>query len=222
MIDLHGSRGLAGAMRRVAIGAFAVVFVTLFASPAAFADEGSLMLRVRALTLIPANQSTAIPALGVPPNAITLNSKTFPEIDVSYFANPHWAAELILTYPQKETVSLSGETIGTFNALPPTLTLQYHLSPNADVQPYIGAGVNYTLIYPASIHVPGVGALTLQHSSFGGAFQAGADFRIAPREFVNLDVKYVGLASKIYAAGNQVSTATVDPWLFGVGYGARL
>ena len=48
--------------------------------------------------------------------------------------------------------SVLGGQIGTFKHLPPTLTLQYHFAPGANVRPYVGAGVNYTRF--SSVNLP--------------------------------------------------------------------
>ena len=90
-------------------------------------QEGSWLVRVRAVNLDPANKSDPIGGVGAP-DRLTINSKVIPELDISYFFTPNWATELVLTYPQKQKVSLDGTQIGTFKHLPPTLTLQYHLS----------------------------------------------------------------------------------------------
>lgn len=183
--------------------------------------DGPWMLRIRALALEPADQSTAIPSLSVPEDAITVSSKIFPEIDISYFFTSRIAAELVLTYPQEHDVELSGTAIGTFNQIPPTLMLQYHLLPTGNVRPYIGAGVNLTLLSDVALNVPGVGALDLENSSIGGALQAGADVRIGGGYFLNLDAKKVILRSDVLAGDAAVSTVKVDPWLLSVGIGRR-
>lgn len=41
--------------------------------------------------------SFAIPALAVPADAITVNDKWLPEVDISYFFTPNIATELVLT-----------------------------------------------------------------------------------------------------------------------------
>ena len=89
-----------------------------------------------------ANKSDAIAGVA-PADAITVNSKTIPEVDLTWFfaerigrADPDLSA--------KQTVSVGGAAIGTFKHLPPTLTLQYRPFPNAAIQPHVGAGVNLT------------------------------------------------------------------------------
>lgn len=130
------------------------------AAPAAIAqgaDSGNWLVRARAVHLDSANQDDT--GLG-----LTINNKTIPEVDISYFLTPNFALELILTYPQKQTVYLNGSNIGSFKHLPPTLTAQYHFTGQGGFRPYVGAGVNYTNI--SAVHVLG-GAVGLKHNSFG-------------------------------------------------------
>ena len=96
-----------------AIGLALMVMAAGSVSTAARADEGSWLVRARAVRLHMADQSEAIPSLGVPSDAIQANDKTIPEIDITYFFTKNIAAELILTVPQKQDVTLSGAKIGT-------------------------------------------------------------------------------------------------------------
>ncbi|WP_039954534.1 OmpW/AlkL family protein [Rhodanobacter thiooxydans] len=184
----------------------------------AFAQQSPWQIRTRAVHIDPANKSDAGGPLTLPADAITVSSKTIPEVDISYFFSPNIAAELILTYPQKHDVYLSGAKIGTFKHLPPTLTLQYHFMPAAQVSPYLGAGVNYTNI--SSVNLLN-GAGSLDHHSFGLALQAGVDFKIDKNWSLNLDVKKVRIRSDVRVSGAKVSAIKVDPLLIGVGVGYR-
>ena len=188
---------------------------------AAQTAEGSWMVRVRALSLTAANKSDAIPSLSVAADKITVSDKIFPEIDISYFFTKRIAAELVLTYPQKHDVKLNDTKIGTFYHLPPTLLAQYHFLPTGVIRPYVGAGVNFTLIMKDEISVTGVGPLTLSDASVGAAGQVGVDVRVRPGQFLNFDVKKVMIGSDVKAGGNKVSQVHVDPWLISVGYGVR-
>ncbi|MFC7287963.1 OmpW family protein [Herminiimonas glaciei] len=180
-------------------------------------QEGSWLVRVRAVNLDPANKSDPIGGVGAS-DRLTINSKVIPELDISYFFTPNWATELVLTYPQKQKVSLDGTQIGTFKHLPPTLTLQYHFTPEKTISPYVGAGINYTRI--SSVDLLN-GAATLEKSSFGLALQAGVDFKIDKNWSINLDVKKVQIRSDVNTAAGQLSAVKVDPWLVGVGVGYR-
>lgn len=180
-------------------------------------QDGSWLVRVRAVHLDPANKSDPVGGTGAA-NLITINSKTIPELDISYFFTPNWAAELVLTYPQKQKVSLNGAEIGSFKHLPPTLTMQYHFTPEKTISPYVGAGINYTRISSVKLLD---GAAQLESSSFGLALQAGVDFKIDKKWSVNLDVKKVQIRSDVLSGGGQISSVKIDPWLIGVGVGYR-
>lgn len=203
-------------------------------SPAAFAQSadlpaatGNWMVRLRAVNLTAANKSDPVPALAVPADAIQINNKAFPELDISYFFTPNIATELILTYPQQHDVTvtqsaLGGPTkIGSFRHLPPTLTLQYHFTPEKRFKPYVGAGINYTRISNVDLQVPGVGPLELSKNSFGPALQAGFDYRLTEHLYFNVDIKKTWISADVKMAGQTISKVKVDPWLLGVGLGYR-
>lgn len=189
---------------------------------AARAEEGPLLIRVRAVYLVPANRSDAIPALSVPSDAIHVSNKlVVPEVDVSFFFTRNLAVELVLSFPNKHDVTLSGSYIGTVTHLPPTLVAQWHFLPDFILNPYLGAGVNVTFFTSTNLSVPGVGKLDLSGPSVGPAAQAGVDVKVAEQWFVNLDAKYVLLRSDVRAGGSKVSSVQVDPWLLGGGVGFR-
>jgi outer membrane protein len=181
------------------------------------AQESPLLVRARAVYIDPANQSAPVGGAGAS-DRIHASTKTIPELDVSYFFTPNWAAELILTYPQKHDVTLDGAKIGSFKHLPPTLTAQYHFLPRANINPYVGAGVNYTLISSVSLLN---GAGSLEHDSMGLALQAGVDFKLDKNWSINLDVKKVQIRSDVNISGVRASEVKVDPLLVGVGVGYR-
>ncbi len=203
-------------MKKAMTAALAVSFLGLFATEAMAQQQSPWQVRVRAVHIDPADKSDAFGPYAS--DAITVSSKTIPEVDISYFFTPNIAAELILTYPQKHDVMLNGKNIGTFKHLPPTLTVQYHFAPEAQFSPYLGAGVNYTNI--SSVHLL-EGAGSLEHKSFGFALQAGVDFKLDKNWSLNFDIKKVQIRSDVMAAGEKISAIKVDPLLVGVGIGYR-
>lgn len=209
--------------------AAAVLLVSSLVAPAA-AAEGPFMVRVRGVYISTANQSDAIPALGITDkDVIRVSEKLIPEVDISYFITPNLSAELILTYPQKHDVKVkAGATtldLGTFTHLPPVLSVQWHFVPGGLVNPYVGVGVNLTLVTSQSLAVPLATPLPLEISktSVGFSGQLGLDVNVAPQWYVNADLKYVtlGVDVKVKANGTKVSHATVNPWLLGLGVGYR-
>jgi outer membrane protein len=199
------------------IAASTLGLATLAAGHAAAAEASPWLVRVRALHLDPADKSDPVGGTGAA-NRLTLDSKTFPELDISYFFTPNVAAELVLTYPQKHDVLLDGKSIGTMKHLPPTLLAQYHFLPGAQFRPYVGAGLNYTTL--SKVHLLN-GNAGLEHKSFGLAVQAGADFALDKNWSLNLDVKKVQIRSDVNSAGAIISKVKVDPLLVSVGVGYR-
>ncbi len=172
--------------------------------------SGPWLVRARAVHFDSANGDST--GLG-----LAINNKMIPEVDVSYFFTPQIAAELILTIPQKQTLSSFGTPIGSLRHLPPTLTVQYHFMPQGSVRPYVGAGVNYTRF--SSVNLPA--GVSIDRSSFGGALQAGFDIPLTGNWLLNFDLKKVYIRTDVSAAGTKIGTFKVDPLLLGVGVGYR-
>ena len=139
-----------------------------------------------------------------------------PEVDISYFLSPNLAAELILTVPQKHTLSAGGANIGSLRHLPPTLTVQYHFNAGG-FKPYVGAGLNYTRF--SSVNLPA--GVDIKRNSVGLALQVGVDIPLTKDLFLNIDIKKLQLGTKVSAGGSQIGKFKVDPLLVGVGLGWR-
>lgn len=167
------------------------------------------MVRARAVNLDSANKDST--GLG-----LTINDKTIPEVDITYFFNKNIAAELILTVPQKHTLRAGGTAIGSLKHLPPTLTVQYHFDLGG-FKPYVGAGLNYTRF--SSVNLPA--GVDIDRNSFGPALQAGVDIPLSKNLYLNFDVKKVYIKTDVSAAGVKAGTFKVDPVLVGVGLGWR-
>jgi outer membrane protein len=198
-----------------ALGAVALALASLtsLSVQAAGNDTGSWLVRARAVHLDSANKDST--GLG-----LSINNKTLPEVDISYFFTPNLAAELILTYPQKQTVNSTvvGGDIGTFKHLPPTLTLQYHFTGLPGFRPYVGAGLNYTNISDVKILN---GAVNLKRNSYGLAAQIGADVPLGGGWLLNVDVKKAQIGTNVYLSGADKGKFKVDPLLVSVGAGLR-
>ena len=191
----------------------AVAVLCALTSGAAFAQqaESPWLVRVRAVHLDSANKDST--GLG-----LSVNNKTIPEVDISYFFNKNVAAELILTVPQKHDLSSSvlGGRIGSLKHLPPSLLLQYHFDAPG-FKPYVGAGVNYTRF--SNVNLPA--GVDIDRNSWGGALQVGVDIPLNKNLSLNFDVKKVYIKTDVFSGGVKAGTFKVDPVLVGVGLGWR-
>ena len=194
----------------------AIAALPTLATAQAANDKGDWIVRVRAVELQSANKdSTGLD--------LSINDKALPEVDITRFFTPEIAAELILTYPQKQTISAGGTAIGSLKHLPPVLSLQYHFTQVPSFRPYVGLGVNYTRFSDVQFSPAVDTALhpSIKKNSFGAALQAGVDVPVTDGWLVNLDVKKVQIQTDVSSAGTKVGTFKVDPWLFSVGVGKR-
>lgn len=197
-------------MKKHAIAAALLGSVLCASAFAQQVSEGPWMVRARAVHLNSSNGDST-------PLDLSINDKWLPEVDISYFINPNVAIELILTVPQKQTLSAGGLAIGSFKHLPPTLTAQYHFTNFGGFKPYVGAGVNYTRI--SSVNLPA--GVTVDRNSFGPALQVGVDIPVAKNMYLNFDIKKVYIRTDVAAGGSKIGTFKVDPVLVGVGLGWR-
>ena len=188
---------------------------TLPAAPVA----GQFHLRLRGLGVMPdasARISVADTNIG---SATHVTASLMPEADLTYFITDKIAVEAIAAVT-KHTVSNSiAGRVSSVWLLPPTVTAQYHFDPVGIVQPYVGAGVNYTFFYDPKSALAPIGF----KNSFGWALQAGVDVPVGDGPyFLNLDVKKVFMGTNVRAGGGTVqASARLNPWLVGAGIGVR-
>ncbi len=214
-------------MRRILTASVALLALV---GPAA-AEQGDLLVRGRVIAIVPTEDTSAVlPAF--PTGSVDVENTVVPELDFTYFVKDQWAVELILATSPHDLVgagALEGlDEVGKVWVLPPTLTLQYHFRPNAQVRPYAGVGVNYTLFYNESASSSLEGAIGNTgidlDDSFGVAFQAGVDVALNDNWFANLDVKYIQIDTDArLATGPATNTVEVDldPVVAGIGIGRR-
>lgn len=198
---------------------------------------GSIMLRVRGLGIIADTSNSSVDfdkratqsllgrtSLG---GNIDASSTVVPEVDASYFFTPNIAVELIAA-TARTSLSLqhsSGVTkannvlnngsndsldLGNTMILPPTITAQWHFFPNSMINPYVGAGLNYTWFYDIKGGSANGGNLKLS-PTLGYALQAGVDVQIQGRWYGNFDVK------KLFIETNAHSDVTGGGIAGGVG-----
>ena len=187
-------------------------------------EAGTFMIRVRAIGVIPEDNSSSISGIG---GHVTATAQAAPEIDFSYFLTDNIALELIAASTRhniKATGTAVGDVdVGSVWALPPTLTVQYHFLPHSGFSPYVGVGLNATFWYGETAANPPVTHFHVG-TGVGPSVQAGIDYNITGHWFANLDVKQIFLNTDAHvdALGTTVKARTsLDPLVVGAGIGYR-
>lgn len=216
--------------------ALALLAAALAAAPAAGQEwysaksDGDFLVRLRGISIMP-NEELRTGA--IPGADASISNEIVPELDLTYFFTPNVAAELILATAEHSVSgrgALAGADIGSVWLLPPTLTLQYHVTGLGDltgvegadaIKPYVGAGVNYTMFYNEDA---GDFQSIKYDDAFGFALQAGVDVEVAEGIYLNADVKYIFLETDWTldtGAGRIGGTVDINPLIVGVGVGYR-
>ncbi len=197
-------------------------------------DFKKWQVRVRGVGVVP-DESAKIGIIG---GDAKISNTFIPELDFTYFFTKNISAELILG-TSKHDVSTVGSDIsavggptsadvnlGSVYLLPPTLTVQYHFLPDQIFNPYVGAGVNYTVFYneKAGNTVRGIE----YDNSFGYAFQVGFDLMLNDKFFINADIKKIFLKTDVTVDASNLATGLsipadveINPLLLGFGVGMK-
>ncbi|MDA9408816.1 OmpW/AlkL family protein [Bradyrhizobium sp. CCBAU 45384] len=194
------------------------------------------MIRLRVLGVLPDTAGSLVnvsrtPSLSSPSSGLSISDQVIPELDITYFFTNNLAAELILGVTRHHISgngALTGLDIGNTWLLPPTLTLQYHFTDFGRLKPYLGVGINYTVLFNQSVANTSLAGLTVTElhlrNKFGAAIQFGFDYMLDRHWGLNFDVKKLWLRPEYSATINNAIAVTgranIDPWLVsgGVAY----
>jgi outer membrane protein len=225
----------------------AVAVVAAFAPTLALAEAGDIVVRLRAVDVSPNEDSKLgktvnknVANVMTPGADLKVDDNVIPEVDFSYYITKNIAAELILALGTRHDVKISGDSggvvgnqgLGSVNMLPPTLTAQWHFMPDQTFDPYIGAGLNYTIAMDRNLKFKSGAAagdkIKISRDSFGPALQAGFDVNLKDGWLINADVKYVWMDTtvkmKSALTANQwtkIDSLDIDPWVIGIGIGKK-
>lgn len=185
--------------------------------------KGLIVLNVRATAVVPSGSDPITTLAGASTGLrAKANYDAVPTVGLTYFLSDHVAVEAIAG-TTKHTVKAKGPATNVAVkdtwVLPPVVTLQYHFAPQAQVSPYIGAGVNYMLFYGGD----NKNGFNLKiDDGFGAALQAGVDVATTGRWTVNLDAKKVFFETDARDRARGIKTkVTLNPWVLSAGVGYR-
>ncbi|MDO8330387.1 MAG: OmpW family outer membrane protein [Fluviicoccus sp.] len=141
---------------------------------------------------------------------------------IEYKFSPNLVGEVLLAIPFEHDVEVPGAgKVASFKHLPPTFTAKYLFSPEATFSPYVGIGLNYTLVFGEELTATGKAATASNKltgsDSIGLAATAGLEYRLPNSPWgVALDVRYIKISSDLKLDGNKIGTLKVDPLVVGL------
>ena len=221
----------------------ATALLALAASPAKAYEQGTWILRAGVGTVAPDSGNLVIDD-GVTTTSIDVDDGTSLTLSATYMFTPNWAFDILAAWPFSHDINLSvvdnvdpgfnpvSIKAGETDHLPPTFSLQYHFLPDANFQPYVGAGVNWTTFFNTEVTsdlvAAGINDLDLD-DSFGLALQLGADWAFDNNWVVNFDFRYidietdatVGYVTPVPLATEEIGKVAIDPFVYSINIGYR-
>lgn len=142
----------------------------------------------------------------------------------TYMLSRHWGIEALAALPVEHEINLKASgTVARVRQLPPTLSLQYHfMDPNGRIRGYLGAGINHTSFFDERTSGSLQGSELHLADSWGPAMQAGLDFDVGRRWFVNIDARWFDIDTAARLNGASLGTVEIDPYAVGMTIGRRL
>ena len=181
----------------------------------AHAAQGDWLLRFGAANVDPSAGSTGV----VPDDAIDVDDGTAAFINGTYMIRDNIGIELLAATPFSHDIILEGAgKIAETDHLPPTLSVQYHFSPESKVRPYVGAGLNWTTFFDEEATAV-INDISLD-DSFGWAVQAGIDVDINEKWFFNADIRKIDIETTAETDIGNIDV-DIDPVVISLGVGLR-
>ncbi len=194
------------------------IVASLVAGSAVAHEAGSVIVRGGSIMVVP-KASTNSDTF-----KFDVNSNAQLGLTATYMATENIGIELLAATPFSHEITLGNKLVGKTKHLPPSLYAQYYfLNKDASARPYVGAGVNYTTFFSEKAILDGVTDLKLK-DSWGMAFNAGVDIKLADNLFLNTSVWYAKIKSKAtFKLGSDEHKVDVklDPTVFFLGLGYR-
>ena len=158
-----------------------------------------------------------------PAPGLKIDGDVAPVISASWYATPNIAVELwgaADKFNHRVRADGAGK-IGTVDQQPIALSGQYHFGTADQVmRPFVGLG--YYESNFSNETIGGDGAHVGLETAKGAIATAGVDFNINQTWFARADARYMkGYAGVRVAGQGTGEELTIDPWVVGVGIGAR-
>lgn len=184
--------------------------------------QGDWLVRFGAVSVNPNDSSGQVGTIAG--SGVSVDSSQGLFVNLSYMLTNNVGLEVLGATPFSHDVTATGSIAGLgkiaeVKQLPPTISVQYHFTPNSHFRPYVGAGVNYTTFFDVKTTGTTVTSLSLD-DSWGVAAQVGFDKDINQDWFFNADLRYIKIKTTATTNVGNVDV-TIDPWVISLGVGTR-
>lgn len=202
-------------------------------------QPGDIIIRAGLTTVVANDESGHVNVNGVGDvgMAVEVNNNTQLGLNFVYLFDSHYAIEVLAATPFSHDITLTNTSdnalelgdakLANTKQLPPTISVLYYFNSAGAVQPYIGAGLNYTVFFDEQFvsdrEAQSFTELKLD-DSFGVAVQAGFDYSINDNMLVNASLRYIDIDTEanfgVLDTTAKVSTE-IDPWVFSLMLGYK-
>ena len=217
-------------MRSLKLAALFAAVMLIWVNDVEAKEKGDWVVRAGVSYIDPKsdNGSLVIPELDLD-STIRVDSATMLTFDGTYMITNNFGVELLAALPFKHDISVDGlGEVGSTKHLPPTLSAVYHFNTAGRWQPYIGAGVNWTIFFDESEKgvLDDLDASLKLKDSWGLAAVVGIDVMLTDTMFINGNIRYMDIDSdvKITVPGDDAdlvvkTTANIDPLVYAINIG---
>lgn len=218
-----------------AIKLLAVAAALGAASGAAAQSKGEWLGKVGINRISPDVKSGELTAPAKPGITADVGADTKPIFSIGYMLTDHVSTELMLGVPYKHEMYGDGSIegtgkLGTAEALPPTLFLQYRLfEPTSAVRPYVGLGYTYAYFQKetgsaqltAVLNTGGTPSTYSLDSKHALSMALGATAKITDRVYADLNVVKTRLKTTARFSSGQTLGIRLDPLAVSLSIGYR-
>ena len=172
----------------------------------AFTIEDHLRVKVGVSGVLP-DEDADVEVLG---GSVDVSDEYVPSLQLEWMFTDNISAELLCCVATHDVEHSAGIDLGEVSHFPPTVTVKYRFNTDGMMQPYVGAGVNWTKFYDTEPPSSGPVTSISYDDSFGPALQLGLDIMTDEHWFVNLDVRKIWINTDVTLEATGVGTLHAD------------